>query len=366
MLTQQAMMDALTEYGYAPPDRGIKEDAVSHHSGEFCQFVDPGTPMRRAHRVLFPSNDADAAVLADDRRTRSLARHVARAHRRVHAGRREAGTSSSAQPAPPPLLNWPQRQRIKRAERDPDIAAINERVRAQSGFVEAVKREVAAGHRRPGHAGRAADHRHAVPRAHPHRGRAGAGKDAHRQHDGASARRLLRTHPVHARSAAGGHHRHDDLQPAGRPVPRAQGADLPNIVLADEINRAPAKVQSALLEAMQERQVSIGGQSFRLEDPFMVLATQNPIEHEGTYALPEAQLDRFMLKVHVTYPTREEEKRILDRFVAPGAEPQVRAVAGTDAILVASALRGNCAWTSSCATTLCTWSTPRVSRSRTA
>src|SRR5204862_4916503 len=93
------------------------------------------------------------------------------------------------------------------------------------------------------------------------------------------------------------------------------GPIFANIVLADEINRAPAKVQSALLEAMQERQVSIGGETFPLDDPFMVLATQNPIEHEGTYSLPEAQLDRFMLKVNVTYPTRDEEKRILDRFV---------------------------------------------------
>jgi MoxR-like ATPase len=84
--------------------------------------------------------------------------------------------------------------------------------------------------------------------------------------------------------------------------------------LADEINRAPAKVQSALLEAMQERQVTIGDQSFPLPNPFIVLATQNPIEQEGTYPLPEAQVDRFMFKVKVTYPTREEEKGILDRM----------------------------------------------------
>ncbi len=115
-----------------------------------------------------------------------------------------------------------------------------------------------------------------------------------------------------------------------------RGPIFANIVLADEINRAPAKVQSALLEAMQERQVSIGGTTFPLEDPFMVLATQNPIEHEGTYELPEAQLDRFMLKVHVTYPTRDEEKAILDRFVAPDAAPRVEKVAGPDAILAAS------------------------------
>ena len=92
-----------------------------------------------------------------------------------------------------------------------------------------------------------------------------------------------------------------------------RGPIFANIVLADEINRAPAKVQSALLEAMQERQVSIGGESLPLPDPFLVLATQNPIEHEGTYPLPEAQLDRFMLKVLVDYPARDEERAILGR-----------------------------------------------------
>jgi len=93
-----------------------------------------------------------------------------------------------------------------------------------------------------------------------------------------------------------------------------KGPIFANIVLADEVNRAPAKVQSALLEAMQERQVSIGGNTFPLPDPFMVLATQNPIESEGTYALPEAQLDRFMLKALVTYPSRQEERQILERY----------------------------------------------------
>jgi MoxR-like ATPase len=116
-----------------------------------------------------------------------------------------------------------------------------------------------------------------------------------------------------------------------------RGPIFANIVLADEINRAPAKVQSALLEAMQERQISIGGTSFPLEDPFMVLATQNPIEQEGTYALPEAQLDRFMLKVHVTYPTRDDERQILDRFVAPDSVPEVTRIADPSAILRASA-----------------------------
>ena len=89
------------------------------------------------------------------------------------------------------------------------------------------------------------------------------------------------------------------------------GPIFSNLILADEINRAPAKVQSALLEAMQERQVTLGGQTYPLPDPFLVLATQNPIEQEGTYQLPEAQLDRFMLKVRISYPNREEELAIL-------------------------------------------------------
>src|SRR5438045_3860854 len=91
-----------------------------------------------------------------------------------------------------------------------------------------------------------------------------------------------------------------------------QGPIFSNLILADEINRAPAKVQSALLEAMQERQVTIGDQTFKLPDPFLVLATQNPLEQEGTYTLPEAQLDRFMLKLSITYPSKIEERQILD------------------------------------------------------
>lgn len=94
-----------------------------------------------------------------------------------------------------------------------------------------------------------------------------------------------------------------------------RGPIFANFILADEINRAPAKVQSALLEAMQERQVTIGEQTFTLEDPFLVLATQNPIEQEGTYPLPEAQVDRFMLKVVITYPEREEEQMIMRKNV---------------------------------------------------
>jgi MoxR-like ATPase len=95
-----------------------------------------------------------------------------------------------------------------------------------------------------------------------------------------------------------------------------RGPVFANVILADEINRAPAKVQSALLEAMEEKQVTIGEKSYKLPDPFFVLATQNPIEHEGTYALPEAELDRFLLKLLVRYPAPEEELRILD-FAAP-------------------------------------------------
>ena len=95
-----------------------------------------------------------------------------------------------------------------------------------------------------------------------------------------------------------------------------RGPVFSNFVLADEINRSPAKVQSALLEAMQERQVTIGEQTYKLPSPFMVMATQNPVEQEGTYPLPEAQVDRFMLKVLVTYPTKEEEKMILERMAS--------------------------------------------------
>ncbi len=94
-----------------------------------------------------------------------------------------------------------------------------------------------------------------------------------------------------------------------------KGPIFANLILADEINRAPAKVQSALLEAMQERQVTISEETFKLEEPFLVLATQNPIEQEGTYPLPEAQVDRFMLKLKITYPTKQEEKEIMNRVV---------------------------------------------------
>ncbi len=115
-----------------------------------------------------------------------------------------------------------------------------------------------------------------------------------------------------------------------------KGPIFANIVLADEINRAPAKVQSALLEAMQERQVTIADKTFALVDPFLVLATQNPVEHEGTYPLPEAQVDRFMLKVVVEYPSRDEERKIV-ALMAVGEPEAVRPVVHPDTILKARA-----------------------------
>ena len=111
-----------------------------------------------------------------------------------------------------------------------------------------------------------------------------------------------------------------------------KGPIFANFILADEINRAPAKVQSALLEAMQERQVTIGGESFPLDKPFLVMATQNPIEQEGTYPLPEAQVDRFMLKVVIDYPKKEEEKMII-RYNLAKTFPTVNAVLKTDVII---------------------------------
>jgi len=119
-----------------------------------------------------------------------------------------------------------------------------------------------------------------------------------------------------------------------------KGPLFTNLVLADEINRAPAKVQSALLEAMQERQVTIGSETFELSEPFMVMATQNPVEQEGTYPLPEAQVDRFMLKVVVQYPTRDQELEILKRMAITGETPSVNSVATPADILEARRLVG--------------------------
>src|SRR5213594_1340743 len=112
-----------------------------------------------------------------------------------------------------------------------------------------------------------------------------------------------------------------------------RGPIFAQLILADEINRAPAKVQSALLEAMQEHQVTIGEETHPLPEPFLVLATQNPIEHEGTYPLPEAQVDRFMLKLRIGYPSREEKRQILDRMALTQDRRPVAPVASTADIL---------------------------------
>ncbi len=112
-----------------------------------------------------------------------------------------------------------------------------------------------------------------------------------------------------------------------------QGPVFANLILADEINRAPAKVQSALLEAMQERQVTIGGESRQIPSPFLVMATQNPMEQEGTYPLPEAQVDRFMLKLMLDYPSRDEERIILERMAHPDVKTEATSVVSIDEIM---------------------------------
>ncbi len=117
-----------------------------------------------------------------------------------------------------------------------------------------------------------------------------------------------------------------------------KGPLFANMILADEINRSPAKVQSALLESMQERQITIGETTFPLEEPFLVLATQNPIEQEGTYPLPEAQVDRFMMKIKVGYPTRAEELEIMRRKARTGSNYQIKPVVTPDQILAARAV----------------------------
>ncbi len=118
-----------------------------------------------------------------------------------------------------------------------------------------------------------------------------------------------------------------------------KGPVFANIILADEINRAPAKVQSALLEAMQERQITIGDTTFKLDEPFLVLATQNPIEHEGTYPLPEAQVDRFMLMLKIEYPSPAEEREIMDRNTGTKAAEVTRVVTTADIIRAREVLR---------------------------
>ena len=127
------------------------------------------------------------------------------------------------------------------------------------------------------------------------------------------------------------------LDTSAEQQPKSEPAARINLLLADEVNRALAKVQSALLEAMGERQVTVGRETYRLPELFLVMATQNPIEQEGTYPLPEAQLDRFMLKVKVDYPKKDEEIRILDRMAGAGAEPRASKVMGPEQLLAARA-----------------------------
>ena len=117
-----------------------------------------------------------------------------------------------------------------------------------------------------------------------------------------------------------------------------KGPIFANIILADEINRAPAKVQSALLEAMQEKQITIGDETFALPNPFLVLATQNPIEQEGTYPLPEAQLDRFMMKLKIDYPTKQQEREILERMAVTNVQFDINAVVSPEKIAEARAV----------------------------
>ena len=126
--------------------------------------------------------------------------------------------------------------------------------------------------------------------------------------------------------------------PASTEFEPRKGPVFSNLILADEINRAPAKVQSALLESMQEKQVTFGGTTYKLPSPFFVLATQNPIEQEGTYSLPEAQVDRFMLMLKVGYPTREEERQIMDRVTDNAQMPTIDPVAHGEEILAAQKL----------------------------
>ena len=123
------------------------------------------------------------------------------------------------------------------------------------------------------------------------------------------------------------------FNPASGTFSVREGPVFANLVLADEINRAPAKVQSALLEAMQEREVTIGGETHRLPSPFFVMATQNPLEQQGTYPLPEAQLDRFLLKVHVDYPKLEDERRIVEMMGRTGARTDVRRVTSREQLV---------------------------------
>jgi len=141
---------------------------------------------------------------------------------------------------------------------------------------------------------------------------------------------------IHTRPFAGGFDRHASFTTRGPANLRPSSVRFfPNLILADEINRAPAKVQSALLEAMQERQITIGETTYPLSDPFLVLATQNPIEQEGTYQLPEAQLDRFMFKLNIGYPPKSEERHILDLMATSAPDLRVDPVIEPSQIIAA-------------------------------
>ena len=141
-----------------------------------------------------------------------------------------------------------------------------------------------------------------------------------------------------------------------------KGPVFANFVLADEINRSPAKVQSALLEAMQERQVTIGDNTYSLPQPFLVLATQNPLEQEGTYPLPEAQVDRFMLKAKISYPKKQEERDIVRMNLAGGGLPAVNKVISPEDIVKPARSWRTSTWTRRSRNTSSTSSSPRASR----
>jgi MoxR-like ATPase len=160
--------------------------------------------------------------------------------------------------------------------------------------------------------------------------------------------RAVQAHPVHARPGARRPGGHAHVQPEDGRVQHHAGPRVHHLLLADEINRAPAKVQSALLEVMQERQVTIAGETHKVPEPFLVMATQNPIETEGTYALPEAQVDRFMMKVLVDYPTDEEEFVIAQRVTGPR---MTCPVATTEQLAALQAECRRCMWTRRCCST---------------
>ena len=236
-------------------------------------------------------------------------------------------------PAPSPLFTDPP-PRQPAGGPPPRLEAVERAVHEHAQWVDAVRHQMAqviVGQR----PGRSAAGRPAGGRPRPAGGRARGWPRRCRSRRWRRDRGNVPAHPVHARPAARRHRRHADLQPAATATSRpSKGPVFANFVLADEINRAPAKVQSALLEAMQERQVTIGDETYPLAEPFLVLATQNPIEQEGTYPLPEAQVDRFMLKVNVGYPSRERGAR------DPGAHGRPAPAAGRPPVVSLEEIRG--------------------------